>query len=376
MKRRRRKKSETKFYMVMSIICLVVLFAGYSYVYKLSEARKTGQEITTISLNYDGEGAANKYNEFFDKVMSYFNIFFEETFKESDDSKIIENKEDEPVKEVYKIIDSADREQTEDLQVFDEKEYSSSQIAVTEVYLASNRKDDFFKVIESNTISRSSVPREMKIDTASINKNINFIIYHTHATESYLPNKESNYRTHDENYNVMGIGNIITSNLKNYGLNITHLKDYNDYPDYNKSYANSNYNVKQVLSNSKKNVMIDIHRDGADEGSSYEEFLSKVKSIEINGKTAATCTLVIGDKNGNLEDIKKMAQTTFDTANEMYPGLFRDIVIRNGAYFNQYLSDYAMLIEVGTTLNNIEEAQYTADLLSEILCETIAKINN
>jgi stage II sporulation protein P len=376
MKRRRRKKSETKFYMVMSIICLVVLFAGYSYVYKLSEARKTGQEITTISLNYDGEGAANKYNEFFDKVMSYFNIFFEETFKESDDSKIIENKEDEPVKEVYKIIDSADREQTEDLQVFDEKEYSSSQIAVTEVYLASNRKDDFFKVIESNTISRSSVPREMKIDTASINKNINFIIYHTHATESYLPNKESNYRTHDENYNVMGIGNIITSNLKNYGLNITHLKDYNDYPDYNKSYANSNYNVKQVLSNSKKNVMIDIHRDGADEGSSYEEFLSKVKSIEINGKTAATCTLVIGDKNGNLEDIKKMAQTTFDTANEMYPGLFRDIVIRNGAYFNQYLSDYAMLIEVGTTLNNIEEAQYTADLLSEILCETVAKINN
>jgi stage II sporulation protein P len=366
----------------MSVICLVVLFAGYSYVYKLSEARKTGQEITTISLNYDGEGAANKYNEFFDKVMSYFNIFFEETFKESDesdesdDSKIIENQEDEPVKEVYKIIDSADREQTENLQVFDEKEYNSNQIAVSEVYLASNRKDDFFKVIESNTTSRSSVPREMKIDAASINKNINFIIYHTHATESYLPNKESNYRTHDENYNVMGIGNRITSNLKNYGLNITHLKDYNDYPDYNKSYANSNYNVKQVLSNSKKNVMIDIHRDGADEGSSYEEFLSKVKSIDINGKTAATCTLVIGDKNGNLEEIKKIAQTTFDTANEMYPGLFRDIVIRNGAYFNQYLSDYAMLIEVGTTLNNIEEAQYTADLLSEILCETIAKINN
>lgn len=376
MKRRRRKKSETKFYMVMSVICLVVLFAGYSYVYKLSEARKTGQEITTISLSYDGEEAANKYNEFFDKVMSYFNIFFEETFKESDDSKIIENQEEEPVNEVYKIIDSAEKAPTEDLQVYSEEEYNSSQIAMTEVYLASNRKDDFFKVIESNTTSRSSVPREMKIDAASINKNINFIIYHTHATESYLPNKESNYRTHDENYNVMGIGNRITSNLKNYGLNITHLKDYNDYPDYNKSYANSNYNVKQVLSNSKKNVMIDIHRDGADEGSSYEEFLSKVKSIEINGKTAATCTLVIGDKNGNLEEIKKIAQTTFDTANEMYPGLFRDIVIRNGAYFNQYLSDYAMLIEVGTTLNNIEEAQYTADLLSEILCETVAKINN
>lgn len=375
MKRRRRNKNETKFYMVMSIICLVVLFAGYSYVYKLSESRKTGQEVTTISFNYDGGEAAEQYNKFFDKVMSYFNIFFEETFKESDDSSIIVEQDKETAKDVYKIIGSEETAK-EDLPIFDEKEYDSSQLVNAEVYLASNRKEDFFKVIESSTTSRSSVPREMRIDAASINKIFNIVIYHTHATEAYLPHKEGNYRTKDEKYNVMGIGNRITSNLTNYGLNINHLKDYNDYPDYNKSYANSNYAVKQVLSNSKKNLIIDIHRDGADEGSSYEEFLSKVKSTEINGKTAATCTLVIGDKNGNLEEIKKIAQTTYDTANEMYPGLFRNIVIRNGAYFNQYLSDYAMLIEIGTTLNNIEESQYSADLLSEILCETIIKINN
>jgi len=55
----------------------------------------------------------------------------------------------------------------------------------------------------------------------------------------------------------MGIGSLITTNLTNYGLNVTHLKDYNDYPDYNSSYANSNYAVKQVLSNSKKNLIID-----------------------------------------------------------------------------------------------------------------------
>lgn len=375
MKRRRKNKNQTKFYMIMSIICLVVLFAGYSYVYNLSETRKTGQEVTTISFNYDGEEAAKKCNKVFDKIMSYFNIFFEETFKESEDSSIIENVETKPEKQVYKILDSEEKTKN-NLKIFDEEEFDYSKLVDTEVFMANNRKDDFFKVIETNATSRSSVPREMKIDASSVNKNINFIIFHTHATEAYLPHTESNYRTKDNDYNVMGIGNRITSNLMNYGFNITHLKDYNDYPDYNKSYSNSNYNVKQVLSNSKKNLIIDIHRDGADEGSSYEEFLSKVKSIEINGKTAATCTLVIGDKNGNFEELKKMAQTTYDTANQMYPGLFRDIVVRNGAYFNQYLSDYAMLIEVGTTLNNIEEAQYTADLISEILCETIVKINN
>jgi len=37
----------------MSIFCLVILFAGYSFVYKLSEARKTEQEVTTISINYE-----------------------------------------------------------------------------------------------------------------------------------------------------------------------------------------------------------------------------------------------------------------------------------------------------------------------------------
>lgn len=375
MKRRRRNKNETKFYMVMSIICLVVLFAGYSYVYKLSEARKTGQDVTTISFNYDGEEAAKQYNEFFDKVMSYFNIFFEETFKESDDTSIIVEQDEETAKEVYKIIGSEETAKG-DLSIFDDKEYDNSQLVDTEVYLASNRKDEFFKVIESNTTSRSSVPRKMSIDAASVNKNINIVLYHTHGTESYLPYKEFNYRTKDENYNVMGIGSQITTNLTNYGLNVTHLKDYNDYPDYNSSYANSNYAVKQVLSNSKKNLIIDLHRDGADENSSYENFLSRVKTIDINGKSAATFTLVIGDKNGNLTELKKIAQTLYDTANVMYPGLCRDIVVRSGAYFNQYLSDYAILLEAGSTLNNVEEVQYTADLLSEILCETIVKINN
>ncbi|MDF2950154.1 MAG: hypothetical protein K0R07_2203, partial [Sedimentibacter sp.] len=42
MKRRRRNKSGTKFYMGMSILCLIVLFVGYSYVYNLSEKRKSG----------------------------------------------------------------------------------------------------------------------------------------------------------------------------------------------------------------------------------------------------------------------------------------------------------------------------------------------
>ena len=375
MKRRRKNKGGTKFYMAMSVLCLTILFIGYSYVYNLSEKRKSGQEVTTISINYDADKKDDDNFSPLDKMMSYFNIFLEKTFKENsdgEDSSLIETTDEEP-KEIFKTIDSKTQLDGA-LEIYDEKEYDYSQTVEREVYLANNRKEDFFKIIESPS-SRSSVPRNMTIDAASVNENFNIVLYHTHGTEAYLPYEESNYHTKDENYNVIGIGNRIASNINNYGLNITHLKDYNDYPDYNSSYANSNYAVSQVLSDSNKNLIIDLHRDGADEGSSYEEFLSKVKTVEINGMTAATCTLVIGNKNENLEEIKKTAQIIYDTSNEMYPGLFRDIVIREGAYFNQYLSDYAMLIELGTTLNNVEEAQYSADLLSEILCKSIEKLN-
>jgi len=377
MKRRRKNKGGVKFYMAMSVLCLAILFIGYSYVYNLSEERKSGQEITTISINYNADkNVTDDKPSALDKVMSYFNIFLEKTFKENtegeEDSSLIETIEEEP-KEIFKTIDSKTQNEGT-LQIYDEREYDYSQVAEREVYLANNRKEDFFKIIESPA-SRSSIPRDMSINAASVNENMNIVIFHTHGTESYLPENEYNFRTQDESLNVTGIGSRIAQYLESYGLKITHLKNYNDYPDYNSSYANSSYAVSQVLSNSKKNLIIDLHRDGAEENSNYEAILSKVKTININNKTAATCTLVIGDKNGNAEELKKAAHALYEIAQDLYPGLFRDIIVRPGAYFNQYLSDNAMLIEIGSTVNTLEEAQYSADLLSEILLVYIDEIN-
>jgi len=76
-----------------------------------------------------------------------------------------------------------------------------------------------------------------------------------------------------------------------------------------------------------------------------------------------------------LSLLQKNAQKLYDIAQERYPGLFREIIIRPGAYFNQYLSDYALLIEIGSTLNHIDEVNYSAELLSEILAEYIGEIS-
>ncbi len=378
MKRRRRNKNGTKFYMGMSILCLTVLFLGYSYVYSLSEKRKSGQDITTISISYNGdEEKENKEDNMnaIDKIMSYFNIFLEKTFKESEDTSRLKENGGQKTEDVFKDMDGKEKtEPEEDKEPEIYEEDNDSHIADKKVYLADNRQENFFRVIESPTY-RSSAPRNTNFDAASVNEKLNIVLFDTHGTEAYLPHEEGNFRTQDERYNVMGLGGKIAANLQGYGLNASHLKDYNDYPDYNSSYANSSHAVKQVLSDSKKNLVIDVHRDGAEENSNYEHMLSKVKTVKINDKTAATCTLVIGDKNGNYEELKKNAQLLYEKAQEMYPGLFRDIIVRPGAYFNQYLSDYALLIEIGSTLNNVDEVNYSAELLSEILVEYIREIS-
>lgn len=369
MKRRRKNKSGKSFYMVLSILCLTALFLGYSFVYNLSEERKSGKEVTTISINYSNP-KGNKEVGTLDKIMSYFNMFLEKTFNEKDkDDEVIEIIDTQSKKEeVFQVL--ASKEVKKDLEIFNEHEYI--QETSKEVYVASDRKDNFFKVI--NKTSRSSSPRKLFLNAASLSDSLNIVFFHTHGTEAFKASNETNYRTLDENSNILGIGTKISENLQNKGIKNTHLKDYNDYPDYNSSYANSNSAVRQVLSASKKNILFDLHRDGAEENSNYEAVLSKVKTTEINGKRAATCTLVVGNKNENAAKLKENTGKLFEKAYEMYPGLIRDIIIREGAYFNQYLSDYSFLIEVGCTLNTYEEIEYTAELLTDILYEFVNEI--
>lgn len=369
MKRRRKNKGGRSFYMVLSILCLTALFLGYSFVYNLSEERKSNKEITTISINYNVNKNNNELGTL-DKIMSYFNMFLEKTFKEKDNDEEVFTIIDTQSKnsEVFKTIES--KEIKKDLEIFNENDYKTEK--TDQVYLASDRKDSFFKVIK--TRSRSSGPRRLFLNATSLADSLNVVLFHTHGTEAFQSTNDTNYRTLDESLNILGIGTRISDKLSDKGIKTTHLKDYNDYPDYNSSYANSNSAVRKVLSDSKKNILIDFHRDGAEENSNYEAILSKVKTTEINGKTAATCTLVIGNKNNNAQQLKDNAGELFETAYEMYPGLIRDIIIRDGAYFNQYHSDYSFLIEVGCTLNTYEEIEYTADLLTDVLYEYINNI--
>ena len=52
----------------------------------------------------------------------------------------------------------------------------------------------------------------------------------------------------------------------------------------------------------------------------------------------------------------------------MYPGLFEPILILDGKY-NQEISDFATLLEVGTDENTIDEAKNSMEFFSNVLYE-------
>ena len=82
---------------------------------------------------------------------------------------------------------------------------------------------------------------------------------------------------------------------------------------------------------------------------------------------------VIGTDGGGLEHPNwrqnfKMAVKIQAKANELYPGLFRPIILRNSRY-NQHLTAGACIIEVGATGNTMEQCLTSMKYLSKILSE-------
>lgn len=201
-------------------------------------------------------------------------------------------------------------------------------------------------------------------------------IYHTHTCESYTKTEENsykatgNFRTTNLNYSVVKVGKELEKRLKKYKFNVTRNEEKHDYPAYSGSYERSLKTIQSMLKkNSKAEIIFDIHRDAIGSNSNY------APTVEIDGEKVAQLMFVIGTNDGggkhpNWKNNLKFAIKVQEKANEMYPGLFRNINLRS-ATFNQKVSNAASIIEVGATGNTLEEAcnsmKYLAEILNEVL---------
>ena len=208
--------------------------------------------------------------------------------------------------------------------------------------------------------------------TLDINKE-NILIFHTHTCESYTPTEQYNYeqtgnfRTTDLNFSVARVGDELTNYLMGYGFNVTHDKTYHDYPAYTGSYTRSKSTVENILQSNLSDIIIDLHRDAIGSKSNYDP------SVKIGEDTAAQLMFVIGTNGGGLyhpnwQSNLKFAIELQQKANEMYPGLFKPIIVRNSRY-NQHLGKAACIIEVGATGNTLEQCMTSMKYLAKVLDE-------
>lgn len=158
--------------------------------------------------------------------------------------------------------------------------------------------------------------------------------------------------------------------MTNKGFNVIHDMNYHDYPAYNGSYSRSFNTVQKLLEKTPTaQLVIDLHRDAIGSMNNY------APAVQIGDEQVSQLMFVIGTNGGGLEHSNwktnlKFAIKIQETANQMYPGLFRPIILRNSRY-NQNLADSACIIEVGATGNTLEETtgamKYLAEVINQVM---------
>ena len=243
-----------------------------------------------------------------------------------------------------------------------------TQNPITESYNA-----EYGKVKIKNQTTYNLTPEILKPDIAINNKNI--LIFHTHSCESYTPSEKysytqtGNYRTTDLNYTVTRVGTELENYLKQYNLNVVHNTSYHDYPSYNGSYTRSLQTVENMLQTTSSDIIIDLHRDAIGSRPDY------APTVKIGEDYAAQIMFVIGTNEGGLfhpnwNENLKFAVKVQEKAEEMYPGLFKPIMLTKSRY-NQHTGKYANIIEVGATGNTLEQCLTSMKYLSAIINEIL-----
>lgn len=238
----------------------------------------------------------------------------------------------------------------------------------------SNQFTNEYNGVKINNKSNYGLTKEMVTPDVTVSKE-NIIIYHTHTCESYTQSEKysyeptGNFRTTDMNFSIARVGNELTSQLRSYGYNVIHDMTLHDYPAYTGSYSRSLVTIKQLLKQaSNTDVVIDMHRDAIGDN-------TYAPKVQIGDEYVARLMFVIGTDGANADHVNwnenlKFAIKIQEKANEMYPGLFKPIILRNSEY-NQHVAKGACIIEVGSTGNTMDESLASMKYLAKVIDEVV-----
>ena len=197
------------------------------------------------------------------------------------------------------------------------------------------------------------------------------LIYCSHTSETYKNSENftfdytGTYRTKDASYNMLSVASVMNKTFLERGLTTVFDTTPHDYTSYDNAYKNSMVTIKKNLEEySRFGVAIDVHRDAAGD-------LTFGPTTIINGKSTAKLMLVVGVgyngyPNEYWEENLSLALKIAKLGEEMYPGLFRQVLVRDARYNQQEIKG-SLLVEVGATGNTLEEAYYASRCFANIL---------
>ncbi|MDR3084924.1 MAG: stage II sporulation protein P [Christensenellaceae bacterium] len=204
-------------------------------------------------------------------------------------------------------------------------------------------------------------------------KPLRVLIYHTHSYEAYAQNADepyvetSQWRTKDQNHNIMRVGSELAQLLEGYGIEVVHDLTEHEPPKLGTAYTRSLKTLEGYAERGETfDMMIDLHRDAASVRN------TKMATVSAGGLPAARLMVLIGNgERGfaimpNWSENYKFGQALTSILNEQTPGIARDVMVKTGRY-NQHMSESALLIEVGHNLNTLEEAIRSMEPLAKAI---------
>lgn len=195
------------------------------------------------------------------------------------------------------------------------------------------------------------------------------LILHTHATESYTKTEDytesSQYRTLDEQYNMISIGAHIARLLKDQGIQVIHDTTLHDYPSYNGSYGNSRETIQKYLQEYPSiQLVLDLHRDAMTDSSGKQIGYT----VSTDQGKAAKVMLVVGCNNSGWKENAALGAKLQVQLERLCPGICRPMALRQSR-FNQDLSPGVILIETGAAGNTRQEALLAAEYVAQAIID-------
>lgn len=334
---------------------------------------KTIPTMSNINEEYKKIEKENKETE----TKNYLEEFIKTEMSSIKGIELSEKNKQQKTNEENNQTKTVENNQSTDTQENEKITLASNEATKTEVVtpnpIAENANVQYGNVKIKNQTTYNLTEDILNPDIKIDNKNI--LIFHTHSCESYTPSEKyqytqtGNYRTTDKNYSVIRVGTELENYLKQYNINVIHDTSYHDYPSYTGSYTRSLQTVENILKTNQSDIIIDLHRDAVGSRPDY------APTVKIDDDYAAQIMFVIGTNEGGLwhpnwQQNLKFAVKVQQKAEEMYPGLFKPIMLTKSRY-NQHTGKYANIMEIGSTGNTLDQCLISMKYLSAVLNEVL-----